>query len=451
MSTNPFNDLPPPQPISALWAVRALLAFPDKHMIDDCFESLERCVKGFCNLDEPSDSDPANRLLMLEKVLSASIKPCIPHPIEDNVRTFSQIVRLDFFECRVLELAATLIEDVWLYIFCEKLPVPHRWRAIYIINVMLDIGYVETAQALSATCGLHLCGLFKPVAGDKATISQLLAMDSDEAFTFCQHQFSPFELLHETAQLTTTPKLHPLDFSHLRPTVEVLKGYIKHQMKLGSRGANILLYGQAGTGKSELIQSIMRTANRRLLEVPFVNNRLEVLEPRNRLNSFLRAQACIKPSHTVLVFDHFEEIFNAIPTIVDGDASEGCKLQTGWLYRLMEYSPIPTIWLTNDITNLPTGFMSRMDAVFEIRPPSSTWRTSMLHRLRRSRQLNINTEIATDMGGLTPGVMDRAIQTAALFEDTEDDAKATRVLKFLVTNFQKANSNGSDHKENKHE
>ena len=451
MSTNPFNDLPPPQPISALWAIRALLAFPDKHMLDDCILSLENCVKAIHQIDKTPNGDPVQRLLMLEKVLSANIEPDISHPIAQNVQSLSQIIRLDSVDCRLLELAAMLIEDVWLYVFCEKLPVPHRWRATYIINVMLDIGYVETAQALSASGGLHLCGLFKTVAGDKATISQLLAMDSDEALTFCQHQFSPFELLHETAQLTTTPKLHPLDFSHLRPTVEVLKGYIKHQMKLGTRGANILLYGQAGTGKSELIQSIMRTANRRLLEVPFVNNRLEVLEPRNRLSSFLRAQACIKPSHTVLVFDHFEEIFNAIPTIVDGDASEGCKLQTGWLYRLMEYSPIPTIWLTNDITNLPTGFMSRMDAVFEIRPPSSTWRTSMLHRLRRSRQLNINSEIVTDMGGLTPGVMDRAIQTAALFQDVEDDAKATRVLKFLVTNFQKANSNGNDIKETQHE
>jgi tryptophanyl-tRNA synthetase len=44
----------------------------------------------------------------------------------------------------------------------------------------------------------------------------------------------------------------------------------------------------------------------------------------------------------------------------------------------------------------------------------------------------------TDMTGLTPGVMDKSIQTAALFMDDAAEASANRVLKSLVANFQKA-------------
>ena len=449
MTTNPFDPLPPPQPISALWATRALLVYPDMHMVDDCLTVLESTLIGANSPQPDPDTDMMTRLLNMQKAMAGMAAPSIPDTIEINVISLAKIVRLDYFECRVLELAAMLVQDEWLHTFCARLPVPHDTKATYVIAAMLNIGFNKTASALATTGGLHLAGLLEPRGNQEWSISKLLALSSENAHCLAQNQFNPFDLLKDTVEPSLAPRLHALDFSHIRATLDILKGYTSSQALNTRQGANILIHGPSGSGKSELTKSVMQTANRRLLEVPFLTGQLEVLDAQDRLKAYLRAQVCLKPSHTVLLFDHFECIFQT--ALEDELKQHTCPNELGWLYRIMEYNPIPTFWLTNSLHGIPAAFLSRMDALFEIPPPNAVWHTSMLHRLRRSKQLNFNPEIVSGMKGMTPGVMDRVIQTAALFEDTQDDAKPSRVLKFLVASFQKAKSNGSDDKENQHE
>lgn len=442
MTINPFDFLPPPNPITALWATRALLVYPDKHMADDCLASLESSISITHDPGDSNTPDMMSRLLNLHKSISAGVLPIIPKTLEMNIKSLAQIIRLNVIECRLLELAATLIEDEWLHTFCSRLPITRRCDATYIIAAMLDISYIEASKALATTSGLHLAGLLDTQRPDEQNLAKLLALASESAYNLSQNQFNPYQLLEGTIELSTAPKLHPLDFSHIRPTLDILKGYTNSQTLHTRRGANILIYGPSGGGKSELAKSLMKGANLRLLEVPMVTSTLQVMDPSSRLKAYLRAQACLKPSQNVLLFDHFEGIFQFVIRNKDNRTQRLGDL--AWLYRIMEYNPIPTFWLTSNLEGIPPELLSRMDAICEIPAPSSTWHTSMLHRLRRSRQVNLNPSLVKDMSGMTPGVMDRVIQTAALFEDTQDDAKPSRVLKFLVASFQNANSSRNE-------
>lgn len=429
----PLKDIRP-IPISALWAARALRALPHKALLEGMIATLEPCV-GIFDEGEPSELEIDGRLARIVEHLEAS-ESVIPGQIHLNVQRLTQIVRLNYFETRLLEMAAILTEDDWFQRFCLSLKATNRLQSIKAIAAMLDYPPADIALALSDTGALHLSGIL-PHATQSRDIPALLKLPQGKDFLLCQQAFQPFELLDGMVQCAISPKFHNLDFSHIRPTVEVLKKYISYHIKNNMRGANILIYGKSGTGKSELIRSLMRTFNRRLLEVPYVSNRLEALSPRQRLAAYLQTQACISPSQTILEFDHFEEVFQSQGT-ADSGISLDAKLNHGWLFRMLEHNAIPTIWITNDISTIPDDFLNRMDGVFEVHAPNSKWRTSLLNRMRRTRQIPPEAmDTGIEMAGMTPAAMDRVLRTAGLLRDSEDTEVHGHTIRLLLANFQK--------------
>lgn len=433
INPSPLTDICP-SPISVLWAARALRVLPHKALLESTIATLEPCV-GIFDESESSELDIYGRLARVVKHLGSS-EPVIPGQIHLNVKRLNQIVRLNHFEARLLEMSAILTEDDWFQRFCLSLKAANRSQSIKAIAAMLDCPAADVALALSDVGVLHLSGIL-PNNPQSRDIPELLRMPQEKEFLLCHQTFQPFDLLDGMVQCTISPKFHNLDFSHIRPTVEVLKKYISYHIKSCMRGANILIYGRSGTGKSELIRSLMRTFNRRLLEVPYVSNRLEALSPRQRLDAYLQTQGCISASQTMLEFDHFEEIFQS-QDAADPGISLDAKLNHGWLFRMLEHNAIPTIWITNDISAIPDDFLNRMDGVFEVHAPSSKWKTSLLNRMRRARQIPSEAmETGIDMEGMTPATMDRILKTTGQLHNPKDAEAYGHTARLLLANLQK--------------
>ena len=62
----------------------------------------------------------------------------------------------------------------------------------------------------------------------------------------------PVILLRDIVFPSSAPHLTIDDFPHLEKELGVLRPYLKQSLATGRKGVNILLYGEPGTGKSQL-------------------------------------------------------------------------------------------------------------------------------------------------------------------------------------------------------
>ena len=166
-------------------------------------------------------------------------------------------------------------------------------------------------------------------------------------------------LLKESPSATFALK----DFSHL--DIETLHDYLREAIKQRVSGVNILIYGDAGTGKTELARTLAHTLSMSLYETRTTNTNNKQIEERydEEGNSRLRLQYLssmqgMLANHptSMFVVDECESIF------LDSDQ----YFAKDTLHRLMESNPVPCIWITNHVMCLESSFIRRFKIVQEV-------------------------------------------------------------------------------------
>lgn len=166
-------------------------------------------------------------------------------------------------------------------------------------------------------------------------------------------------LLKESPSATFTLK----DFTHL--DIETLHDYLRGAIKQRVSGVNILIYGDAGTGKTELARTLAHALSMSLYETRTTNTNNKQIEERydEEGNSRLRLQYLssmqgMLANHptSMFVVDECESIF------LDSDQ----YFAKDTLHRLMESNPVPCIWITNHVMCLESSFIRRFKIVQEV-------------------------------------------------------------------------------------
>lgn len=212
------------------------------------------------------------------------------------------------------------------------------------------------------------------------------------------------------------------DFDHVAAARDHVESILKGALQTGALGVNVLVYGPPGTGKTEFCKTLSAWLGVKLYSVgesdehggePSRNERLQELRIIQRLLASGRG--------SILLFDEMEDLLadqGAGQMLkmfgLPGPRGQGSKV---FMHRLLEQTPVPTLWTVNDVRAISESILRRMMFAVELRRPTvqvraRIWARQLAHHGIESRKEDA-CALATEFD-VTPGVASGATAAAQL-------------------------------------
>ena len=169
----------------------------------------------------------------------------------------------------------------------------------------------------------------------------------------------------------------PSAWPHLQTRLEGAARYLRASLDERAIGANVLLWGAPGTGKTELARSLAAAADAEVLQVRASDEDGRELDVSERLiNHRLGTSIAASSARTLVVFDETEDILGAEAALIRGAPNE--RVAKSLVNATLETCAAPGIWIANAIDGIDEAYLRRFDIVLEVPSPPPSVRASML-------------------------------------------------------------------------
>ena len=220
-----------------------------------------------------------------------------------------------------------------------------------IINAMNSLGVFERICLMS----LEFLWLPQPI------VNKLIGVRVDDYF----------ELIAPIIQSQHPSLLRLKDFEHLSP--DTMVKFIDIALNNSMPGTNVLLYGTPGCGKSEFAKVIADKTGAALVAIRAIGDDAHNLDGQlhtNTTSSSLRLQyhqlvqrLIPKQEKSLLLVEECEDVFD------QGYSVRG--LGKDYLHDLLENNVVPTVWITNHISEIPESCIRRFTFVQQVEVPDN--------------------------------------------------------------------------------
>lgn len=301
----------------------------------------------------------------------------LPEFLRHNVDRLVNLVGLSAADARILEFAVMIHGDGLLRETAEMLGQLSTVKLLHTLSVVLELPENQVRDALSTRGVLASSGLVTCLRnGADALPNKLDLLSGSFADNILSGEMDPIDLLRENVALCAAPDLAMKDFTHIDPSLNVLLPYLRHAIGSRRKGVNIFLYGQPGTGKTQLSRILASALGCELFQVVSENEDGDAVKGDKRLRAFRAAQSILARRRVMIAFDEAEDVFD------DGDlffhsksTAQKCK---AWINHTLEENSIPTLWMSNGIGSLDPAFIRRFDMVIELSIPPRNQRQRIL-------------------------------------------------------------------------
>lgn len=160
------------------------------------------------------------------------------------------------------------------------------------------------------------------------------------------------------------------DFGHMAAEWELVLAYLNGCSRSGRIGANVLLHGRPGCGKTEFARAVMAASEASGYEVIYEKLDGASLSPDARRSYYQQSSHYlehVRPS--ILLVDEMDgmlEVGGSLPNYMGGNS----RLSKAAANALLETNPVPTIWISNSVEQLDSAQVRRFDLVIELHRPA---------------------------------------------------------------------------------
>lgn len=418
--------------ICQLWAYRLLLKKKLLRGHYDIFSDLSPEELEKIGISEQAQYMTPNQLersLALKvRALDQDANTQIPAALANNIAHLAHMVGLSAFEQHLLALMVLIKMVEPLNQVCTAFRV-------------LKIADVENWLALTLACPVPqvraAIGTRSPlISSGLMTLEP--SIDFSEAFDFINVSFprdlmqenqDPNQLMRDIVQLATPATLGMADYPHIAADLGILIPYLRQALAQQQPGVNILIYGPPGTGKSELTRVVAQQLDLSLFEVSSEDDEGDPISGGRRMRAYRFAQRYLSSKPNLLLFDETEDVFSQNPF------SREFEQRKCWLNRILEQNPVPSFWLTNDVTTLDNAAIRRFDLVIELPTLPLPKRAELLQKAAGGFLTPDAAHELAQHADLTPAIITRAAKVVGQVgqvAELQDQSQQTQALQLLM-------------------
>ncbi len=449
--------------IGVLWALRCLVRLDGykQFLAEDGFmdDALARTLGlGQYIPESEQEGDMFNRHKMLTKLrfklkqMEACIEPIrVPTALAENVCRLQAMTGMTDTECRILEfgIMAHGMRDIER--ITELPPSIRPAEVAKHISIYLGIPVNEVLKAVNRQSLMVRSGLFC-ISGNETFLPSLCEHLKLVSYTFAEQMLSAncdFEqIFHDMVTPGKKSTLKISDFYHIKDQVEILCHFLSSAVKERKQGANVLIWGAPGVGKSALAQVVADVIGLPLYEIASEGQDGAPLTGDERFRAYTAAQSFLCHKESLFVFDEVEDVFGGNRFLTNllssRDHNVVAGLNKAWINNTLETNPTPTVWISNSVHGtIDPAHARRFSLIIEmpIAPQEQRWR--MIKDMSQGLLNDETVNLLSQSENLAPAVVSRAIDVIKTIEPEMAQKKASAWTKLMINATLEAQSHQS--------
>lgn len=308
-----------------------------------------------------------NRLNILEK----SKISCKLKDLEHNLNLLQENLGLTDTEKDILRFVAIMFNYEIILDACELIGDLNNRQAAKAVSQILNFNFSDVQNSFRKDGIFAKTSLIKMDAYCARSLrSKIDVLNNDfisALFVKCE---SIDEIFASAIKPCSQTNLKLKNYTHVKEDTQILVSFLKNAIRKKQKGVNVLLYGSAGTGKTELSKVIANELNLKLYEVAYADESGYANETQ-RIRSYCLAQNVLSAGSNLLMYDEAEDVFNT-------RNDEKRQYGKAFINRALETNEVPTIWITNDIYSMDKAVVRRFNLAIELGVPNQNTRAKII-------------------------------------------------------------------------
>ncbi|HHI92262.1 MAG TPA: AAA family ATPase [Gammaproteobacteria bacterium] len=250
------------------------------------------------------------------------------------------------------------------------------------LSIILNVPRNEIDNAMRTNGTLISSGLLRiNTSGHYMhSLQQCFDVPHSIKYALTQEQNNPGAILQCFFKMVDQSHLSIEDFPHLTADIDLLTCYLQSAEKKNIQGINVLIYGEPGTGKTELVKTLSQYCGFELYEITMQDMEGNPIDGKDRFAAYQLTQKMLaNKEKSAILFDEIEDAFPDVNFSPFGHVTRP-DFKKAWVHQLLEENSIPAFWLCNSVVQLDDSVLRRFDFVLNLRSPTRNIRRRILDK-----------------------------------------------------------------------
>ncbi|MBL1260450.1 MAG: AAA family ATPase [Thiotrichaceae bacterium] len=430
-------------PLLKLWNLRILIRLNTFNRVFDRYGGLQdpemMHILGLSAFLQNEGVDKKTIFSNLSNTLKAleNETPMAPQDIFSvNIKILQKSLSLTPCEIDILRFVIVSGSSSGFNMVIETLGEMSNEQIRHALSIILNVPRSEIENAMRTNGALISAGLlrFNTSGHYMHSLQQCFDIPHSIKYALTQEQNNPEAILQCFFKIADQSHLSIADFPHLKADITLLAGYLQSAEKKHIPGINVLIYGEPGTGKTELVKTLTRHCGLELYEITMQDMEGNPIDGKDRFSAYQLTQKMLaNKEKSAILFDEIEDAFPDVNFSPFGHVTRP-DFKKAWVHQLLEGNPIPAFWLCNSVVQLDDSVLRRFDFVLNLRAPTRNIRRRILDKYLG--HLNLSDAWLAQMAEhehLVPAHAENAAKIAAHL-NTENSRELEKNLERIIGN-----------------